>query len=240
MRRLIVCLAVAALATVFGVSSASAGEGDLEQWCKTEVKLDQVDAPTEKLLQKFRDTAPPEIAEQVDQGVTQFEEQGEDAFEDEAFVALITEIDQFAVDNCGYEVVDVVMGDYSFTGIPAEIEKGTVAFNLTNEGAELHEIAFLRLKGDATLDDVVAAEEDEFDELATEVKGAGFAFPGASDVAFITFKKPGNYVALCHIPVGTTPESVEAEEGGGEEHEEGGEEAPPHYTEGMAAEFEVT
>ncbi|MGQ0805354.1 MAG: hypothetical protein ACT4PI_16015 [Actinomycetota bacterium] len=232
MRRLTVCLAVVALVTVFGVSSALAGEGDLKQFCKTAVKIDQVDEPSEKLLAKFRDTAPPEIADQVDQAVTTFEEQGEAAFEDEAFIALLAEIDQFVVDNCGYEVIDVTLQDYAFDGVPGEIEKGTVAFNLTNEGTELHEIHFIRLKGDATLEDILElpadAEEHEFEEFGTEVAGGGFAFPGASDVALVNFKKTGNYVALCSIPVGTTPDVPDGGSG------------PPHFTEGMAAVFEVT
>src|SRR5687767_11045705 len=103
MRRLIVCLAAAAAVTAFGVSSAAAGEGNLKQFCKLTVAIDAGDEPSEKQLNEYRDAAPPEIAEQVDQAVTTFEEQGEDAFEDDAFTALITEIDQFAVDNCGFE-----------------------------------------------------------------------------------------------------------------------------------------
>jgi hypothetical protein len=113
-----------------------------------------------------------------------------------------------------------------------QVEKGTTAFNLTNDGQELHEFAVLRLKADATVDDLLQlpddASEKEFGKLAAEVPGGGFAFPGDSDVALITMKKPGRYVAVCFIPVGTTPDA--AEEGG---------EGPPHFTQGMTAEFEV-
>jgi hypothetical protein len=243
MRRLIVCLAAVGVVTGLGAAPANAGEGNLKQFCKLTVALDTTDEPSEKQLNEYVDSAPPEIAEQVDQAVSTFEEQGEAAFEDEAFVALVTEVDQFAVDNCGFEQFEVGMQDYAFVDFPTEVEKGTVAFVVNNDGTELHEIHFVRLKGDATLDDILAlppdAEDSEFEELGTEVRGGAFAFPGASDIAFVTFKKPGTYVALCSIPVGTTPEAVEAEESGGEEHEEGSEEAPPHFTEGMAAEFEV-
>ena len=232
MRRLTVCLAVVGLVTAFGASSAGAAGGDVEKFCKTAIKVDQVEEPGEKLLAKFSDTAPPEIVDTVDAAITQFQEEGEAAFEDEAFIALLAEIDQFVVDNCGFEVVDVTMQDYAFDGLPAELPTGTVALRLTNEGTELHEMHFHRLTGDSTLDDLLAlgddATEEDAEGLGPEIKGGGFAFPGASDVAFVTFKKPGTYVALCSIPVGSTPD---AEEGG---------DGPPHFSQGMAAEFEVT
>ncbi len=233
MRKLTVCLALVAVATAFGASAAVAGEGNVKKFCKANLAVDNADEPSERLLEKLRSTAPPEIAETVDTAVTQFEEQGEDAFEDETFLAALGEIDQFVLDNCGYEQIDVSLQDYAFDGIPGEIEKGTVAFNVTNEGTELHELHFIRLKGDATLEDILElpadAEEHEFEEFGSEVAGGGFAFPGDSDVALVKFKKTGTYVALCSIPVGSTPEA--GDEGGS---------GPPHYTEGMAAEFEVT
>ena len=186
------------------------------------------------MLEKLRDTAPPEIADTVSTAVDQFQELGEEAFEDPEIGALIVEIDQFVLDNCGYEVIDVSMQDYAFVGIPDEIAKGTVAFSLTNEGTELHEMAFLRLKGGATLDDLLGLPEDatekDLAKLAAEVPGGGFAFPDDSDVALVNLKKPGTYVAICFIPVGSTPETAEDEGGSG----------PPHFTEGMAAEFDVT
>ncbi|MGH9110885.1 MAG: hypothetical protein ACRDZN_01060, partial [Acidimicrobiales bacterium] len=40
--------------------------------------------------------------------------------------------------------------------------------------------------------------------------------------------EPGEYVAVCFVPVGTTSEEAEVPE-----------DAPPHFTEGMVAEFTV-
>lgn len=237
MRRLTIALAVVATVTAFGASSVLAGEGDVKKFCKTAVAIDTAaEGPSEKQLNAYRDSAPPEIADQVDQAVTTFEEQGEAAFEDEAFNALLAEIDDFVLDNCDFEQFTVRMQDFAFEGVPEEVEKGTVAFTLLNEGEELHEFAVLRLKGDTTLDDILeaaeGASEDEFDdelgELATEVRGGGFAFPGDTDVALMNLKKTGRYVAFCFIPVGTTPDAPDGGTG------------PPHFTEGMAAAFEVT
>jgi hypothetical protein len=234
MRRLTVCLAVIAVATVFGASAAVAGEGNVKKFCKANVAIDTAEeGPSDRQLERFRDTAPPEIAETVDAAVTQFEEEGEDAFEDEAFNALLAEVDQFVIDNCDYQQITVRMQDFAFEGLPEEIEKGTIAFSVLNEGEELHEFVVLRLKGDATLDDLLElpedASEEDFGELASEVPGGGFAFPGDSDLALVKLKKTGTYVAICFIPVGTTPES--GDEGGS---------GPPHFTEGMVTEFEVT
>ena len=238
MRKVAVFIAVAALGTTIGAAAAGAGEsGDVKKFCKTSVTIDAApEGPTPRLLERFRTTAPTEIAETVDSAVTTFEESGEGAFEDEAFVASLREIDQFLLDNCDYEQVDVTMQEYAFDGIPDEIEKGTVAFNLTNEGSELHEFVVVRLKGDATLDDLLElpedATEEDFAEFASEVPGGGFAIPGQSDLALVNFKRTGNYVAACFVPVGSTDEAA------AEAADEAG--APPHFIEGMAAEFEVT
>ncbi|MGH8984381.1 MAG: hypothetical protein ACRDY6_10980 [Acidimicrobiia bacterium] len=233
MRKLTVFIGVVALGMTVGASVAGAGpSGDLKRFCKANVALDAApEGPSPRLLERYRTTAPPEIAETVDSAVTTFEELGEGAFEDEAFLASLREIDQFVLDNCDYERVDVTMEDFAFSGIPSEVEKGTVAFNLVNEGAELHEFVLVRLKGDAALDDLLElpedATDDDFAELASEVRGGGFAAPGESDLALVNFKRTGNYAALCFIPVGTTSEETEGT-------------GPPHFIEGMAAEFEVT
>lgn len=227
---------VAAIGCAIGVQAGvgvAATGGGVAAFCKVNLAVDaSPEGPTPKLLQRFRDTAPADIAQAVDDAVTMFEDEGEEAFENPAFVAAIAEIDQYVVDNCGYETVDVSMGDYSFTGIPDSLDKGVVAFVLSNDGAEFHELSVVRLKGDTTVDDILALPEDakakERNKLVQEVPGGGFAAPGQSDVALINLKKPGRYVALCFIPVGTTPD---AEDGG---------DGPPHAHEGMTAEFTVS
>lgn len=221
-----------ALIAQAGTGIAAAGSR-VEAFCKVNVAIDaSPEGPTRRLLERFRDTAPAAIADTVDGAVTTFQDKGEAAFEDPAFAAALAEIDQFVVDNCGYETVDVAMGDYSFEGIPQTLDKGVVAFTLRNEGAELHEFVVGRLKGDATLDDILElpadAPEKDRKKLLQEVPGGGFASPGQSDLALIDFKKTGRYVALCFIPVGSTPDAQD--EGSG----------PPHAHEGMTAEFRVT
>ena len=215
-----------------GVGVAATG-GGVAAFCKVNLALDaSPEGPNTKLLQRFRDSAPADIAQTVDDAVTTFEDQGEAAFEDPTFAAKIAEIDQYVVDNCGYETVDVSMGDYSFTGIPETLGKGVVAFTLSNDGAEFHELSVVRFKGDATVDDLLALPENASakarKKLVQEIPGGGFAAPGDSDLALIDLAKSGRYAAVCFVPVGSTPD---VEDGG---------DGPPHTHEGMTAEFTVT
>ena len=233
MRRLTVCLAVVALVMAFGASSAVAAGGDVKKFCKANLALDKQFAADEpdldrvnELLDTLAETAPPEIADAVNLAVPAFKENPETAFEDPAVADAVAQVEQFEYEGCGYEQIPVTFEDYAFDGLPGEIDKGRVAFELTNVGAEAHEIVFFRLKGDATLDDLLEADEAEFEDLASEV-GGGFALPGETGYTSAVFKKKGDYAALCFIPVGTTSEETEGT-------------GPPHFEEGMAAEFEVT
>lgn len=60
-----------------------------------------------------------------------------------------------------------------------------------------------------------------------------FGEPGDDDY-FVADLEEGEYIALCFIPVGLTPEAAAAVEEGGEEPQ-----GPPHFTQGMRAEFTV-
>jgi hypothetical protein len=232
MRRLMAFLTIAALGTA-GVSVAGAGEnGDVERFCRTNLAINKAFNAEEpnlnrvsRLLDRAAETAPPEIADAVGVAVPAFQDDPEFAFEDPAVQAAVGEIDQFAYESCGYEQVDVTFEEYAFVGLPDEIETGTVSFQLTNEGTEAHEMVVFRLKGDATFDDLLEADEEEAEDLVQEI-GAGFAPPGETGYTTMTLKRTGDYAAMCFIPVGTTAET----EGTG----------PPHFTEGMAAPFEVT
>ncbi len=232
MRKLFVATTIACVTGLIAVAPASAGGGNLKKFCKTNVAITKQfnsEEPNFKKVNQLIDTAietaPPAIADAVDAAGPPIQDDPQAAFDDPAVQEAVAEIDQFVLDECGYEVVDVTMADYSFTGIPDEIEKGTVAFNVANEGTEEHVMVVFRFKGDETLDEILELSEEEAMERVTIV-GEGFASPGESTVAYIQFKKTGRYAAICPIPVGTTADA----EGTG----------PPHFVEGMATEFEVT
>jgi hypothetical protein len=233
MRRSGIGLVVGALVIVAAAMPAGAGGSNTKQFCKANLTLDaafEADQPNlrkvNRLLDTLARTAPQEISDAVDVAVPAFKENPETAFDDPAVAEAVGQIEEFEYENCGYEQVEVTLQDYAFVGIPDEIAKGTTAFRLTNEGAEAHELFVVKLKGDATLDDLIAADEAEFEKLAQSV-GGGFALPGEEGIATVNFKKPGRYAAVCFIPVGTTSGTTEGT-------------GPPHTTQGMAAAFAVT
>jgi hypothetical protein len=234
-RKFVVTLGLGGLVVGLGAFPAAAGSGNLKKFCKTNIAVDKAFSAEEPNLNKINDlldtaidAAPPDIADAVETAATAIQEDPQTAFEDPVVGEAVSQIDQFVLDECGYEVVSVTMADYSFTGIPEELEKGTAAFNVTNEGAEAHVVVVFRFKGDETLDEILELSEEEAEERVTIV-GEAYADPGDSNIGFIPLKKTGRYAAICPIPVGSTPEA--GDEGGS---------GPPHFVEGMATEFEVT
>lgn len=176
------------------------------------------------VLEEFQAAAPDDLAANVEalSGVLRTAaESGSDPAEDPAFTENIQPIDEVALDECADTVVDVTAVDYEFEGLPETIEAGTAGFRMTNEGAEPHVIVLFRYNdGDTTsLEDLLALPEDQAAQHGTVV-GTSFAAPGSWGAGFVELE-PGRYAALCPIPVGGT------------------ETGPPHFMEGMAAEFEV-
>jgi hypothetical protein len=150
------------------------------------------------------------------------------------FEAAEAKTHAFDLENCGWTQSDVTMADYSFQGLEDTYEAGPISFDLTNEGKELHELILLRKNDDTTetFDQLLELPQEEAEQKTTEV-GAAFAEPGGSDY-LVADLEPGEYVAICFIPVGFTPEAAQAAETSGTEPD-----GPPHFTEGMKAEFTV-
>ena len=123
---------------------------------------------------------------------------------------------------CGYEAVDVSAVDYAFVDLPTTLPAGTTSFALANDGDEPHEmVLFRRADGETRpIEDILALGEEEAGSAIT-FTGVTFAQPGQTGYV-ATELEPGGYATVCFLPVG------------------GGEDGPPHFTEGMVAEFEVT
>jgi hypothetical protein len=77
------------------------------------------------------------------------------------------------------------------------------------------------------LEELLQLPQEEQMRMSTPI-GFGFAPPGDSDNLFLDLE-PGRYAMLCFLPVGSTPESDEEQVA----------ENPPHFTQGMVAEFTV-
>jgi hypothetical protein len=141
------------------------------------------------------------------------------------FVEANTLIGEAMYDGCEVDTqVDVAGVDYAFTGLPEEIPAGRVALRFTNgtEADEPHEIVLMRRAdgADEPVEELLALPEEE---AMAKLQMAGVAFADEAGSANVTFLdlEPGEYVAICMLPVG------------------GGEEGEPHAFHGMTAELTV-
>jgi hypothetical protein len=177
--------------------------------------------------------APDEISADLDVMVAAIREMTETgdfaAFETPEVTAASERVHAYDLESCGWATVDVVTSDYTFDGFPAEVPAGVTSFELDNEGPEVHEIVLLRKNDGVTesFDELLAMPEDEAEGKATFVGVAG-PVPAGEGAYLVADLEPGDYLALCFLPVGTT--SLD----GGPPPE-----GPPHFMSGMTQEFTV-
>jgi hypothetical protein len=178
-----------------------------------------------QLLDRIATNAPDEIADTVETAVNGVRE--DPSLGDPVVQAAVNALDDWVIDNCGYDVVTVTATDYAFDGIPRTLRPRTVLFDFTNDGAELHELVLVRVKNDTPLRELLELPEEDF-EANFEFISAVQAQQGDAAVLYTQLRKPGRYAAVCFLPVGSTsPDVVESATG------------PPHHAEGMIAEFQV-
>jgi hypothetical protein len=195
-------------------------------------------AQLQTAFEQAQATAPADIAGDVDQLIALTQEAmsgaGIEGPPPPEVEELDANIDEYLLANCELTEVSVTGTEYAFEGLSEPIDAGQTAFTFTNDGGELHQLVLVRINDDVTesIEELAQLPEEEaFQKI--EVKGFAMAAPGESDQAFVDLE-PGRYGGLCFLPVGSTPEAVAAAEESGEEIE-----APPHFTQGMLAEFTV-
>lgn len=149
-------------------------------------------------------------------------------FETPEVQAAEATVHAYDLDNCGWTKVDTTAVDYAFQGVPATLEQGVTSFDLRNAGKELHEMSVFKKKDGVTetFDQILELDQEKAQEKVEQV-AATFASPGDTDYAVVDLEA-GDYVAVCFIPVGLTSEDAQPPEN-----------SPPHFTQGMKAEFEV-
>jgi hypothetical protein len=133
----------------------------------------------------------------------------------------------FDLENCGWQEQQITATEYRFGGAPTALDAGTVSFEVSNEGSEVHELVLQR-KNDGVTEsaaDLANLPADEAAAKTTEV-GSVLVDPGARDYKVLDLQ-PGEYIMVCFVPVGTTSADTPAMGGA------------PHYMEGMLAEFTV-
>jgi uncharacterized cupredoxin-like copper-binding protein len=171
----------------------------------------------------------PEAAKAPMEALAAGVEKSGEAFSDtDEFRQNFAAMGKAAADECADDTLEVSAIDYAFEGMPAEVDAGMVAVDLTNKGKEMHEMVVFRKNDDAgkSFDEIFGMDEADAQKLLT-TKGATFAAPGESSTALLDLSEPGDYIALCFIPVGSTPDHPEAA-------------GPPHFTKGMKMPFTVS
>jgi hypothetical protein len=131
----------------------------------------------------------------------------------------------FMIPICGFEHVRVTALDYKFEGIPPTLPARTVAFTVSNQGAEPHELDLYRINEGfpQPFRELALLLDAQRNVVLTSV-GEISTNPGSAATEFMTLI-PGRYGVACPVPQGSTPTA----DGTG----------PPHAAIGMIAEFTV-
>jgi len=244
MKKVAITAALALVTSGIWVGSGWAGPTrDVKRFCDAVLKVEKevgaieeqgpTSEQTDKVnqaLARVEETAPAAVATQVTTIVGIFRDSlaaGQDPFANPDLQPNINVVDEYRFTSCGYQQVEVTGRDHAFEGLPKTIKPGTVAFAFTNEGAEIHELAVFRFKGDEKMKELLELSENQARKRIVDV-GSTFAVQGETSYGFVKLTKPGRYGAGCFIPVGaTSEEAAESAQG------------PPHAVEGMAVEFRV-
>lgn len=148
------------------------------------------------------------------------------------FTEARAEVDPYAFENCEFDTSLEVKGvDFAFADLPTTIDAGRVGILFTNEGKEAHEIALMRRNDGVTesFEELLSLPEEQAMEKVTPVGGT-FAPTTGSKGLLVGDLEPGDYLATCFVPTGTTMADGVMTDGTGK----------PHFMQGMQQEFTVT
>jgi hypothetical protein len=188
----------------------------------------------ERALSGVESVAPPEIATQLQavvEAVRGSLQGGPPPFEDPNFASNFNALQEYRYNSCGYRQLDVTGIEYEFQGLPKTVPAGEVAIRFTDNGAEFHELQVLRIKSKDSVKKLAGLSEKELAKKTEEIGGT-FAEQGQTSYTIAELSKPGRYVVICHLPVGSTSE--EAAEEAGKKHD-----TKSHAQEGMVQEIKV-
>lgn len=200
---------------------------------------------------------PPEIADALATALANAPTDGPPSPE---FNAAYEQVASWIKDNCGFNAVEVLATEYAYGGLPTEIPAGPTVITLVNDGVEVHEMVLMRRADGVTdpVEDLLALPDEELGGKVQFIDAA-FAYPGESG-SLVADLAPGNYIAICFLPIGNTPDQITAMLAGGGSEAPGASAAPmteamdmgsappgsgpvpgaPHFTAGMIQEFTVT
>jgi hypothetical protein len=241
-------LAVAAVSATMGTGVASAQTDTT--FCNASFEVDRTlaalgDKPKAAAIDRVRTaltpleaTAPPELTADVSSftgAIRSALDSGDNPTIEPTFSDDAAAVNAYRFSSCAYQVADVTLLEYEFTGLPKTFEPGIVAFRVTNTGTEVHELALARLRTAEAFKKSLGRDEPEQGSKLRYVAQT-LVEPDGTNYLFVEVKA-GRYGAACHIPTGT--ESVD-DLGSESEHGGHGDGAEPHWEEGMVSTFRVT
>jgi hypothetical protein len=249
MRKLGILVALPIVGALSGVAPAAAQTTpETTAFCDAALKADKAVAkfdsggkPKQKDVQAAdtalagaESTAPPEIASQVQAVVATTRsslQSGKDPSDDPTFDQNFNALQQYRYNSCGYKQVPVTGIEYEFQNLPKTLPAGKTAIQFTDTGAEIHELDILRVKSKDSAKKIAGMSEKDLSKKTESVAGT-FATQGQTSYTIADLTKPGRYVAICHLPVGSTSE--QALEEAGKKHD-----AKSHAQQGMYQEVKV-
>jgi hypothetical protein len=216
--------------TALGVGLVGCGseeDASASEFCTGYIDLTAGD-PEPAAIRKVAATAPGKAKTALRAIADGAEKDGEDYFDGPEFGKNFKAAGEVAADECADDSISVSAKEYEFTGVPKSIDAGVLAVDFANKGTEFHEFTVFRKKEGVSKSflEILKLDEDEAKKFLEE-KGGTFAAPDEDAPGLFSLEEPGDYVAVCSIPVGATPESTEEPTG------------PPHFTKGMRAEFTI-
>jgi hypothetical protein len=142
------------------------------------------------------------------------------------------------------EEISVTARDYSFDGIPAQIDTGSKLTLKNASTKEVHELIAVRLPENENrpVADLVKLPQGDLEKLMSETAAVLVALPNGDGMAVEgdgTLADRGRYMFVCFIPTGADPAAYQAaiqNPQGGPPQVSGG---PPHVAQGMFAEAVV-
>ena len=144
------------------------------------------------------------------------------------------------------DAVAVTAVDFSFEGLPAEVDAGTTLTVRNESAAELHELVALRLPDEESrsVEQLLALPEAELEALFASPPALVVVAPPGED-GFValgdgTLTDPGRYAVLCFIPTGADPQAYLDQLEANPEAPPQVDGGPPHFIAGMFSELTVT
>jgi hypothetical protein len=185
----------------------------------------RLEPPLKDVEQSARPAAQQDIATIVRQTRYAVATRDEAAIQTPEYNAALDRLGAFMISECGFEEVRVTALDHRYEGLPPALPAGTVAFTLSNQGAEPHDLDVYRIHDGVSqpFQQLAQLPDEQMDFVLTAVEEITSS-PGNAETEFLTLI-PGRYGVECPVPLGSTATA----DGTG----------PPHYELGQIAEFTV-